>query len=72
MSEPKYKSQNARLVAVVDAFSDLTGRKSFTIAAVSKWAIANRLNPFPRPDCTPEEATACEEKLAAIARARHR
>jgi hypothetical protein len=68
---PKYRSGNARNLAIVDRYRELTGVTAWTTDEVVEWAIPLGLMPVPKRRCSTAEALEWERKLESAKAVKH-
>lgn len=59
----KYKTKQARLIAITDAYCKLHGKTSFTTDEVAEWALAQALWPVPKRGAPAAICLAWERQL---------
>lgn len=62
----KYATKGKRLLAIVDAYSKVTGKTSYTMDEVAQWAVDKGLWPVPKRGDSPFLCEVWEEHFDAV------
>lgn len=59
----RFQTKQKRLIAIIDKWRELHGKRPFTMDEVHNWALTNGLFPVPKRGCAEQDAEEWEAKL---------